>query len=140
MRVLRTAGIGSARAKNLGMRETTGRYLAFLDADDLWERNKVETHVSVMESSDVDVTFSRSRLIDEHGANLLCQSDGFAAFTTSSRCCATMSLETALQLSPGEAPFRQADSTKPALRASTTTCGFESHTHAAGMCFVFPKC
>ena len=70
MRVLRTAGIGSARAKNLGMRETTGRYLAFLDADDLWERNKVATHVSVMESSDVDVTFSRSRLIDEHGANL----------------------------------------------------------------------
>ena len=71
LRVLRTAGIGSARARNTGIRATSGLYVAFLDGDDLWDRKKIATHVKVMESClDVDATFSRSRLIDENGANL----------------------------------------------------------------------
>jgi glycosyltransferase involved in cell wall biosynthesis len=71
LRVLRTAGIGSAAARNAGIRATSGPYLAFLDADDLWDRKKIATHVRALQSSpEADLTFSRSRLIDENGANL----------------------------------------------------------------------
>jgi glycosyltransferase involved in cell wall biosynthesis len=71
LRVLRTAGRGSAAARNAGIRETAGAYVAFLDGDDLWDSIKVAEHVRVMESApDIDLTFSQSRLIDENDTHL----------------------------------------------------------------------
>jgi glycosyltransferase involved in cell wall biosynthesis len=71
LRVLRTAGVGSGAARNLGIRATSGTYVALLDGDDLWGRTKISEHVRAMTSSpEVDLTFSQSRLIDENAANL----------------------------------------------------------------------
>ena len=39
---------GVAAARNSGARWSGGRYLAFLDSDDLWHPNKLETQISVM--------------------------------------------------------------------------------------------
>lgn len=71
LRVLHTGGRGSAAARNAGIRETTGAYVAFLDADDLWDSVKITEHIKVMEpASHVSLTFSQSRLIDENGTPL----------------------------------------------------------------------
>lgn len=71
LRVLHTEGRGSAAARNAGIRETTGAYVAFLDADDLWDSVKITEHIKVMEpASHVSLTFSQSRLIDENGTPL----------------------------------------------------------------------
>src|SRR6185503_9368014 len=60
--VLRTTGIGAGAARNIGIRATSGTYVALLDGDDLWDRTKIATHVRVMASSpDVDLTFCHSR-------------------------------------------------------------------------------
>lgn len=69
LRVLRTTGIGAGGARNIGIRATSGTYVALLDGDDLWDRTKIAAHVSVMASSpDVDLTFCHSRFIDQDGA------------------------------------------------------------------------
>jgi glycosyltransferase involved in cell wall biosynthesis len=71
LRILRTTGIGAGAARNIGIRATSGTYVALLDGDDLWDRTKIATHVSVMASSpDVDLTFCHSRFINEDGARL----------------------------------------------------------------------
>jgi glycosyltransferase involved in cell wall biosynthesis len=41
---------GVAAARNSGVRQSTGRYVAFLDSDDLWKPKKLEVQVAFMES------------------------------------------------------------------------------------------
>ena len=42
---------GQTRARNAGIRAATGRYLSFLDADDLWVRNKLSKQFDFLEAN-----------------------------------------------------------------------------------------
>ncbi|MBD3885468.1 glycosyltransferase family 2 protein [Phormidium tenue FACHB-886] len=71
IRILQQPNGGPAAARNLGIREATGEYIALLDGDDLWLPKKLETHVAHLESSpQAGVSFCRSALIDEEGESL----------------------------------------------------------------------
>ena len=48
-RILRTENQGLARTRNLGIREAAGRYVSFLDADDLFEPTFLERTVPLLE-------------------------------------------------------------------------------------------
>lgn len=62
---------GVAAARNTGIRNAQGEYLALLDADDLWLPEKLAKHVEHLETSpSVGVSFCRSAFIDEQGKPL----------------------------------------------------------------------
>ena len=42
---------GQTKARNIGIRESSGKYLAFLDADDLWVTNKLSTQFEYLEAN-----------------------------------------------------------------------------------------
>jgi Glycosyl transferase family 2 len=68
LRVERSPHRGAAIQLREGVEQTSGRYLAFLNGDDLWSPNKLERHVQFLDSHPgADLTFSWSRIIDEEG-------------------------------------------------------------------------
>ncbi|MCR4661087.1 MAG: glycosyltransferase family 2 protein [Clostridia bacterium] len=49
---------GTAVARNMGIDNAKGRFVAFLDADDLWKPNKLEVQIKYMIENDVSFTYS----------------------------------------------------------------------------------
>ena len=62
--------VGAGTTRNKGIEEAQGDYIAFLDADDLWEPNKLEKQLKFMKENNVAVSYSSYSLIDEKGAAL----------------------------------------------------------------------
>ena len=56
------ANRGTSASRNLGIREATGEYIAFLDADDVWLPEKLERQVAMLESHpDVAMVYGLSQ-------------------------------------------------------------------------------
>lgn len=61
---------GAAVARNTGISESTGRFIAFLDGDDLWEYDKLEKQIAFMMENNIGFSFTSYKVINEDGINL----------------------------------------------------------------------
>ncbi len=61
------ANLGAARARNRGLQEAKGRYIAYLDADDLWEPEKLERELAFIRSREAAFAFTGYEFADETG-------------------------------------------------------------------------
>nr|WP_163969775.1 glycosyltransferase family 2 protein [Oceanobacillus halotolerans] len=58
---------GSAVARNTAMEHAKGRYIAFLDSDDLWYPEKLEKQLRFMQEKDVGFSFTQYIRMQEDG-------------------------------------------------------------------------
>lgn len=57
--------LGSGLSRNLGIMHSKGSYLAFLDSDDVWFKNKLKIQLEYMEKNNLPISFTAYKIIDE---------------------------------------------------------------------------
>lgn len=61
---------GAAKARNTGIEAASGRYLAFLDADDIWKEDKLAKELAFMKERNAAFVFTSYEFGDEEGNGL----------------------------------------------------------------------
>ena len=61
---------GAAAARNRGIEEAQGRYIAFLDADDLWKEERLSRELAFIQEKDAGFVFCGYEFADEQGNGL----------------------------------------------------------------------
>lgn len=61
---------GAAVARNEGMKNANGKYIAFLDSDDLWNENKLKKQINFMKKNKYVFTYTGYEFADEEGNKL----------------------------------------------------------------------
>lgn len=67
VRYIQTENRGQPRAKNRGLKEAKGDFIAFCDADDIWHPRKLTVQLPHFEDSSVGVVYSEVSYIDQNG-------------------------------------------------------------------------
>lgn len=71
IRLVRLGGnSGPALARNAALEQARGRFVSFLDSDDLWLAHKLETQVEYMLKNRAALAFSQYRRITQDGASV----------------------------------------------------------------------
>ena len=58
---------GAAISRNKAIKEAKGKWIAFLDSDDLWKKEKLEKQIRFMEENHYDFSYTNYTEIDEEG-------------------------------------------------------------------------
>ena len=61
---------GAAVARNNCLEHVNGRYIAFLDSDDLWKKDKLAIQIDFMQKNNIPISFTSYEFIDVLGNNL----------------------------------------------------------------------
>lgn len=61
---------GAGLSRNIGIKKSRGKYLAFIDSDDYWKKNKIKIQLEFMKKKKLDFTHTNYFIINEESKNL----------------------------------------------------------------------
>ena len=64
--IINPKNIGAGLSRNVGINVAKGDYLAFLDADDVWKKNKLENQINFMKSNSLQASHTSYEIIDNN--------------------------------------------------------------------------
>lgn len=71
VKILRQRNQGVSIARNIGLFESKGEFIAFLDADDFWDSSKISKQVNILASSNVDLVYTGVTLVASDGIEVI---------------------------------------------------------------------
>ena len=64
--IINKKNLGVAKSRNLAIKHSKGEYLAFIDSDDIWKKNKLSKQLNFMEKNFYYFSFTSYLVIDEN--------------------------------------------------------------------------
>ena len=99
IRLLQQNHLGSGPARNAGIAQAQGEFIAFLDSDDLWQEDKLRKQVDFMlENPQYSVVYSDADEFDEGGIHARSFFDKFPSLTSDTDIAESMVLRRAIHL------------------------------------------
>jgi len=71
VKTIRQSNGGAGAARNVGIEAATGRYIMFLDSDDLWSKLKLERQVGFMSENEIALSYGEYDIVDARNGELL---------------------------------------------------------------------
>ena len=68
--IINKKNIGAGVSRNIGIKKAKGKYIAFLDCDDIWKKNKLKYQINFMKKNNLDITYTSYSVINEFGKKL----------------------------------------------------------------------
>ena len=65
--IVNKKNLGVASSRNIATKHIKGKYTAFIDADDLWKKDKIKKQLKYMQKSNSDISFSSYEIISQSG-------------------------------------------------------------------------
>ena len=68
--IINRRNLGAGLSRNVGIKKSKGRYIAFLDSDDLWNKNKILLQLNYMITNNYRITHTSYNIIDGNGTKI----------------------------------------------------------------------
>ena len=68
--IINKKNLGVGISRNKGIKLSKGKYIAFLDSDDIWHKNKLRKQINFMKNKNVGISHTTYEKIDENGVKI----------------------------------------------------------------------
>ena len=63
--IINKKNLGAGRSRNVGIKFSKGEFLCFIDADDIWKKNKLKEQINLMKKNNYFISHTSYEIVNE---------------------------------------------------------------------------